>query len=124
MGARISSTEWKIMELVWRAPRTLMEMVSLLTKSESWSKSTVITMVRRLEAKGLLRYEQNGRTKTFFPTVTREDAVAEQTETFLSRAYNSSLGSLVSAMVDRNNLTQKDIDELYAILQRAQEAQK
>ena len=124
MSLRISSTEWKIMELVWKAPKTLMELVNALSKSESWSKSTIITMVRRLEAKQMLRYEQNGRTKTFFATVKRDDAVAEQTESLLHRAYNSSLGSLVNTMVERNTLTQQDIDELYAILQRAQEALK
>lgn len=109
------------MELLWQEPRTLMEIVNILSASESWAKSTIVTMVRRLEAKELLRYEQNGRTKTFFAAAARQDAVAEQTETFLQRAYNGSLGCLVSGMVERNSLSRQDIDELYAILQRAEE---
>ena len=124
MKLRISAAEWKIMDLLWQEPRTLMELVSILAVSEEWSKSTVTTMVRRLESKQILRYEQNGRTKIFYAAIARNEAAAEQTSSFLQRTYNGSLGSMVSGMVERNDLTRQDIEELYAILRRAEEALK
>jgi hypothetical protein len=38
----------------------------------------------------------------------------------VAKAYNGSIGMLVSAMVHRNGLTQEDIDELYTILKEAE----
>ena len=115
----ISSGDWKIMELLWASPRTLMELVYLLQEQEGWSKSTVTTMVRRMMDKELIRFETDGRTKTFFPTVTRDEVAAGETTPFLRRVYNGSIGMLVNAMADRNSLTKEDISELYAILEEA-----
>ena len=117
----LSASEWKVMEVLWQKPHTLMELVAVLETTAGWSKSTVATMVRRMEEKGLITYELNGRTKLFMPGVSREDVVARETDSLLQRAYSGSVGLLVSAMVQRKDLTQADIDELYAILKEAEE---
>lgn len=124
MEITVSQGEWKIMELLWQSPHTLMELVEKLSKSEGWTKSTVATMVRRMEGKGLIGYETAGRTKLFHALVARDAVVADQTDNLLNRAYHGSVGLLVSAMAQRNNLTRKDIDELYAILEQAEETLK
>jgi BlaI family penicillinase repressor len=92
-----------------------------LGDTEGWAKSTVTTLVRRLEQKGVIGYEAEGRTKTFRPIVTREEVVAQQSESLLKRAYNGSLGLFLSTMVRQNDLTREDIDELRAILHKAEE---
>ncbi len=124
MAISISPNEWRIMELLWQSPLTLMELVRQLGQSEGWAKSTVTTMVRRMESKGLISYEEAGRTKTFRAAVEKEEVVATETNSLLRRAYDGSIGLLVSAMARRNDLTRSDIDELYAILQKAEEEMK
>lgn len=116
----LSRSEWRVMACLWEAPHTLMELVESLHKSADWSKSTVTTMVRRMEEKGLIRYDSQGRTKIFHPTVSREEVVAQETRSFLQKAYDGSIGLLVSAMAQRNDLTKADIQELYEILQKAE----
>ena len=118
----VTQAEWPIMELLWEAPRTLMEMVSMLCTRHAWSKSTVTTMVRRMVTKGLIDFHTEGRTKIFRPAVSRQEVTARETNSLLRRAYNGSVGLLVSAMADRNDLTKEDIDELYAILKQAEKA--
>lgn len=119
----LSQAQWPIMELLWIQPRTLMELVNLLAEQQGWSKSTVTTMVRRLEEKNLITYHTEGRTKIFRPTVSREEITAQETHSLLHRAYHGSVGLLVSAMAHRNDLTKDDIAELYAILKEAEVAQ-
>ena len=119
----VTQNEWHIMELLWHSPRTLMELVTLLAQQQGWAKSTVTTMVRRMDTKGLITYTIQGRTKLFAPAVSREETVLRETSSLLKKAYNGSIGMLVSAMVHRNGLTQEDIDELYAILKEAEAKQ-
>jgi BlaI family penicillinase repressor len=116
----VTPSEWPIMELLWQSPRTLMELVAELTKSMSWSKSTITTMLRRMEDKGLIAYHTEGRTKIFRPAVSREEVTARETDTLLNRAYHGSIGLLVSAMAHHNRLSKTDIEELYAILKEAE----
>ena len=116
----VTSAEWPIMELLWESPKTLMELVNVLTVQVGWSKSTITTMVRRMDDKGLITFHTDGRTKVFRPAVTREEVTAQETVSLLNRAYNGSVGLLVSAMAQRNSLSQADIEELYAILKEAE----
>ena len=120
----VAPSEWSIMELLWETPRTLMELVSTLSETVGWSKSTVTTMVRRMTDKGLVKFDTDGRTKVFRAAVSREDVVSQETDSLLTRAYQGSLGLMLSAMVSHKNLSKADIDELYAILKEAEEDAK
>lgn len=124
MTIRVTPGEWALMEALWQGPKTLMELVRCLGESEGWSKSTVTTMIRRMTDKELICFESDGKTKTFMAAVSREAVVAEETSSLLKRAYNGSIGLLVNAMVQRNTLSKEDIDELYSILQKAEDELK
>lgn len=120
----LSAGEWRVMEVLWAGPKTLMELVRALGEDPGWAKSTVTTMVRRMEQKGLIAYTTEGRTKVFRAALAREDAAAAETDSLLKRAYHGSVGLLVSALVERNDLSKSDIDGLYAILRRAEEEER
>ena len=51
----LSPSEWRVMECLWTGPKTLMELVRTLKDSAGWTKSTVNTMVRRMEEKGVIK---------------------------------------------------------------------
>ena len=118
---QLSQSEWQIMQLLWVRPHTLMELVNALAATIGWSKSTVATMVRRMEAKGLIGYETEDRAKRFHPLLAQEEAAIRETHSLLSRAYRGSIGLLVSSLAHAGELTKDDIDELYAILKEAED---
>ena len=110
MKIDLSNSEWKLMNRLWQtSPMTI--------KETGWSKNTVITMLSRLEGKEAVRHEEGRRAKLYFPAVGREDAIEAETETFLDKI--GGLGLLMSAMVEKNALTENDIAELSAILEKA-----
>ena len=119
----LSPSEWRVMEALWTGPKTLMELVREVGDSAGWAKSTVTTMVRRMEEKGLIAYEQVGRAKVFHPAVSREAVAAAETDSLLKRAYHGSVGLLVNALAERESLSRKDIEDLYAVLRKAEEEQ-
>lgn len=81
------------------------------------AKSTVSTMVRRMEAKGLIRAEQEGKAKVFFPQVAREEAAAAETESLLTRVYHGSVGLMVSTLLQNRQISPAELEELQAILE-------
>ena len=113
----LSAGEWRVMEELWRNPATLMELVRALGESAGWAKSTVSTMVRRMEAKGLLRAEQEGKAKVFYPQVARAEAAAAETESLLTRVYHGSVGLLVSTLLQNRQIAPAELEELQAILE-------
>lgn len=120
MRVNLSDSEWKLMNRLWaHSPRTITELTADLREETGWGKNTVITMLSRLEAKGAVRHEEGERAKRYFPAIPKEDAVQAETESFLSKVYGGSLGLMMSAMVESRRLSEADIAQLSAILEKA-----
>jgi len=121
----LTNSEWYVLDCLWdRAPMTVMELVAALHQRLDWAKSTTITTLRRMEEKGLVRCEMEGRTRHYFPAVEQKQAASRETRSFLDKVYQGSVGLMVSAMAQDRALSKAEIDELYAILKQAEEGQK
>lgn len=122
MDRQIYASDWKVLERLWdESPQTLMQLVHTLSEEVGWSKSTVATMVKRMEAKGLLRFEESAKARKIYPTLTREEASASETHTLIDKVFKGSPGLLMASLLEQNEFTQAEIDELYAMLRKAEE---
>lgn len=123
--ANLSDGEWKLMNALWHSsPCTITQLVAALREETGWSKHTVISMLNRLEHKGVVRHEEGGRAKQFYPVIAQQACRQEETESFLSRLYGGSLGLLLNTLVDGKKISKQEMEELYAILKRAEEEGK
>lgn len=114
----LTTAEWNVMECLWeKSPRTGREATQWLEERTGWNRSTTLTFLRRLEAKGAVSSDTESGVKSFRPLIRREDAALRETENLLSRAYHGSLSLMVSALTKKQSLPQQEIDELYALLQ-------
>jgi BlaI family penicillinase repressor len=118
LTTNISDAEWKIMEILWEdAPGTITEITKALKGVTGWTKHTVITLLKRLEEKGAIYYEEGERAKQYYPRLKREDAARQETEEFLDKVYHGRMGLMLNAMVQQKALSAEEIDELYQILE-------
>ena len=122
MTSILTPTEWHLMECLWeQSPRTGREAVEYMAKAVGWSRSTTLTMLRRMSDKRLIRCSEQDGVKIYAPLLCREDAVQQETEDFLGRVYHGSLSQLMSAMTRKQRLSQEEIDALHRILEEAQQ---
>ena len=124
----LAPAEWNIMECLWeRAPQTGREVTQSMEHLEAsmgWSRSTTLTLLRRMVGKGVVTCDTEGTKNTFSPAVRREDAALAETETFLDRVYQGSLSMMVSAMTQKKAISKEEIDELYELLRQMEEGTK
>ena len=121
----LTPTEWHLMECLWeRSPRTGRETVEYMTAHQGWSRSTTLTMLRRMTEKGLIRCGEEGGMHVYSPAIDREGAVQRETDSFLSRVYRGSVSSLLSAFTQKQKLTREEIDALYAIIRQSEEGEE
>lgn len=115
--ATLTAAEWSVMECLWeRSPLTGRELTERMRALCGWSRSTTLTLLSRMEAKGAITASTDAGKKRFSPLVRREDMALRETEDFLSRVYKGSLSMLVSSFTRKQSLPEKELDELYAIL--------
>lgn len=118
----LSEAEWNIMESLWEySPKVGSQIAADMVTRTGWSRSTTLTMLKRMSEKGLIACEDNGRMRTYIPMIEREDAVKKETESFLKRVYHGSISMLVSGFVERQRLSQEELAELREILDKAEE---
>jgi len=121
----LTSAEWSVMECLWdKSPRTGREATEWLEQRMGWNRSTTLTLLRRMEAKGAVASDTENGMKSFRPLIRREEAALQEAEDFLGRVYKGSLSLMVSALTKKQALSQAEIDELYGILQQMEEANR
>ena len=121
----LTNAEWYVMEFLWQhGQSTGREATDSLSNHIGWSRSTTLTMLRRMSEKALIACTDVEGTKVYRPLLKQEEATIQETQSFLDRVYHGSIGMMLSAMVSSKHLTKSDIDELYAILKEAEEGAK
>lgn len=117
----LTPNEWYVMECLWSKDCcTGREAVEYLQKQVGWSRSTTLTMLRRMTEKGMIACKEENGLLVYSALLDRSDATQKETDSFLSRVYHGSVSMLVSAITQKQALSQKELDELYAILKEAE----
>ncbi len=113
----LSAAQWSLMEHLWESGcLTGREAIDAMEEKMHWSRSTTLTLLRRMEEKGLIESKTENGVKTFYPVLHRDEAALLETENLLDRVYHGSISMLVSAMTRRHTLPKEEIDNLHALL--------
>ena len=109
----LTQSEWYVMDCLWAyAPQTVMQLATDLSQRAGWAKSTTITTLEQMEAKGLVRSTPVGRDTQYHPCVRREEAAKSEVCSFLDRIYRGSVRLMVSAMADGRQAIQQRVARL------------
>ena len=115
----LSEAEWKVISKLWEnESMTITQLTATLKEETGWNKSTVITLLKRMEAKNAVAYTQGERAKHYYALLKHENA--KLSESFLKRIYNGSIGLMINAMIEQNAISDEELQELQEILNRAE----
>ncbi len=121
----LTPTEWKLMECLWASsPRTGRQAAEYMKKSALWSRSTTLTMLRRMTEKGAVQSGEENGVLCYSPLIKREEAAVRETDDFIDRVYHGSVSLLVSSLADRQELSDGEIEELKRILHDTEKEKK
>lgn len=111
--AEISGAELEVMQVLWEAdaPLRVQEVCDRLTESR-WKYKTVATLLMRMEEKGAVVSEKEGKANRYQPVLDRENYQKEQTRNFVKRLYNGSVKDLAVSLFQSDDLSEEDIAEI------------
>lgn len=111
---KLPDAEFDIMKVVWtnEAPITTNIIMEQLGNEREWKAQTIISLMLRLVERGFLRTEKNGRERSYFPLVDKEDYLKFETGNFIKQYHDSSFLNLINTLYDDKTLTDDDIDDL------------
>jgi predicted transcriptional regulator len=109
----LTDLENEVMGVVWKSqPCSVDTVYSVVSRSRDLKETTVRTLLRRLEAKGYLRHETDGRAYVYSATEPSHGLAARAVRKIIDRFCHGSLEQLVSGMVEAKVLSQTEINQL------------
>lgn len=108
-----SELEGAVMEVVWaNNPCSAEQVREALSEKKALKDSTVRTILRRLEEKGYLRHQTEGRTYLYQPIVSPHKAAVRALQRIVNRFCGGSVENLLVGMVNDDMLTSRELEEL------------
>ena len=125
MSVSITEAESKILSLLWeQSPLTVAEITAALREKTGWDRHSVISLLKRMQAKGTVCVEDANPARRYSPLVDRNEARLEQARGLMDKFFDGKPVRMMSAMVQGGQLSPQDIDELMRMLEKAREELK
>ncbi len=117
MNKRILDCEWIILRAMWgKESQSMGEIIAGVQRAHpeiEWKYKTYHSYLRVMVDKELIGCDVlNAKEKRYFPLVTREEALEQESETILARISEKSLGRMMAMMVQKASLSEGDKKEL------------
>lgn len=112
---KLGPVELRFAELIWEnAPISSGELVKLCARELEWKKSTTYTVLKKLCEQGLFQNQEG----TVTVLVSRQDYQSRQSKQFVADTFSGSLPAFLAAFAQGAPLSQKDIADIRALIDR------
>jgi BlaI family penicillinase repressor len=116
---RLGRLELQIMNVVWdRETASVHDVKDVLSQGRKPAYSTILTMMRKLEAKRYLTHEVDDRTFVYHATVSRQTARRSLLGDLLDRVFEGSPALLLSSLVEEDRITPEELREIRKLVEK------
>jgi predicted transcriptional regulator len=115
MSTDFGERELDVMAVLWETgSATVAEVRDRLPADLAYT--TVLTILRNLEAKGVVRHEGEGKAHRYFPLVARKTAGRSAVARLIDKMFGGDPSMLVSHLVSDQRLSAAELRKLHAAL--------
>jgi predicted transcriptional regulator len=118
----LTDLEDEVMKAVWNAGPCSVETVhQAVLPKRKLKEATIRTLLRRLEQKGYLRHEAEGRAYVYRAVEPARSLAGRAVRQIIDRLCKGSVEELVTGMVDAKVLSKGELDRLAEFVQKTRE---
>ena len=120
----LSKGEMEIARVIWRLGRaTVGQVYDALPKRRRPDYTTVQTYIRRLENKGYLRSQRDGRNKVYSAKVRPGTVIREAVDDFMERLFDGELVPFMKHLINDRGIDEQELAALRRLLEPTEESQ-
>ncbi len=117
----LGTRELDVLGVLWkRGPSTVAEVRDALPAPLAYT--TVLTILRNLEAKEAVGHVEEGKAHRYFPMLTHSEAQQTIVGRVVDRLFDGNFESLLTHLVDARSLSRDELQRLHALLGQRLEA--
>jgi predicted transcriptional regulator len=115
---RLGDLQLKIMKVLWQARRASVAEVHEQLSADRLAYTTVATMLRKMEDRGLVRHDEEDRRFIYEAAVSEGAVTRSMADDFLERLFEGSLASAVSHLLETRAVSREELAELERLIKR------
>ena len=120
---RFGRVQLMIMQVLWQTGRAnAREITEALNRREPIAHSTVQTLLRKLEAKGAIDHDVDGRTFVFYPLVKEAKVKRRAARELVQRVFGGSPAGLVACLIEHEQVDPQELEEIRKLIDRRKKA--
>ncbi len=115
----LSPSETEILRLVWKSDKaTVQDVCDNLPAARKIAYATVQTLLRRLEKKGYLKHQIQGKAHVFCPAVKQAAVIKRSVGDFLNRLFGGDPIPLMQYLAEHGKIKTDDIERLKCLIDK------
>ena len=112
---KVYESEYRFCLILWEhEPVRSKELVKLCEKNLGWKSTTTYTVIKRLSERGVVKNENSIVTSL----VSKDEIQAAELDELVEKTFEGSLPAFIAAFTKHQKLTDADIDEVQAMIDR------
>jgi len=122
---RLGDLQLSVLQVLWGRPEaSVADVHAALKPGRDLAYTTVATMLRRLEERGLVAHREEGRSYIYRATVAEEQVSRGMTNHVVERLFEGSLAGAVSHLLRTREVSRAELDELERLIRAAKRKAK
>jgi len=113
----LSELQLAILHVLWERPgATVLDVHGRLSRSRELSPSTVATVLSRLEARGVIEREKEGRQFRYTARISRERASDSMLDDLARRVFRGDAAALVCRLIESDAIGADELERVSALI--------
>ncbi|MFP9115836.1 BlaI/MecI/CopY family transcriptional regulator [Flavobacterium sp. RHBU_3] len=121
---QLTKTEEQLMQFLWKQEKAFMKDLIDAFPDPKPAATTVATLLKRMTEKGFVGYKEYGKSREYFPMVNKSDYFSKQVNGMIKSFFNNSAAQFASFFTKETNLSDAELEELRAIIDKELENRK
>jgi BlaI family penicillinase repressor len=114
---RLGDLQLKIMQALWaHSEATVGDVHEALTREKDFAYTTVATMLRKMEARGLVRHRTEGRSFVYRPIVAARDVTRSMADDLVDKLFHGSLTATVNHLLTTREISREELTRLEELI--------
>jgi predicted transcriptional regulator len=113
---RLGDLQLRIMRVLWEIEQGTVAEVQDRLQGEPLAYTTVATMLRKMEDRGLLTHREEGRRFVYLPAVSSADVTRSMADDLVDRLFSGSLADAVSHLLESREVSRNELEQLQALI--------
>ncbi|WP_209404763.1 BlaI/MecI/CopY family transcriptional regulator [Pseudozobellia sp. WGM2] len=113
---QLSKAEEELMNILWKQKKAFMKDLLEAYPEPKPATTTIATLLKRMQDKGFVAYNLEGRSRKYHPLVKKKDYFSKHVNGLIRNFFNDSPGQFASFFTETTDLSKEELEDLRKLI--------